>query len=200
MPLFVSLLVSLAVSRIGCNPFGNRGSAVSLAVSLAVSESVLSAVPQAARKAVGRRTSAALKTVGRATHRAPKAVGRRTSAALKAVGRASGSGRCLALKALRRRAGWRWLGVSAARHIAALAGGSLAHTFGARSFFKARLVCHRPGARAARCPPWRPFVSRLGWSFIIQLFFQGSAGCSWPPWRPAGCTAPPGSFFEARLV
>lgn len=90
--------------------------------------------------------------------------------------------------------------ISLSNHIASLAGGSLAHTFGARSFFKARLVYHRPGARAARCPPWRPFVSRLGWSFIVQLLFLGSAGCSWPPWRPAGCTAPPSSFFKARLV
>ena len=200
MPLFVSLLVSLAVSRIGCNPFGNRESAVSLAVSLAVSESVLSTVPQAARKAVRRRTSAARKAVGRATHRARKAVGRATHRARKAVCVGAENGRRLARKALRRRAGWRWLGVSAARHIAALAGGSLAHTFGVRSFFKARLVCHRPGPRAARCPPWRPFFSGLGWSFIVQLFFVGSAGCSWPPGRPAGCTAPPSSFFKVRLV
>jgi hypothetical protein len=85
-------------------------------------------------------------------------------------------------------------------HIASLEGGSLAHTFGARSFFKARLVYHRPGARAAGWPPWRPFFSVFGWSVIVQLLFVGSAGCSWPPWRPAGCTAPPRSFFKVRLV
>lgn len=84
-------------------------------------------------------------------------------------------------------------------HCVAGRGAPCAHFWGAL-FFKARLVFHRPGARAAGCPPWRPFVSRLGWSFIVQLFFQGSAGCSWPPWRSAGCTAPPSSFFKARLV
>ena len=59
------------------------------------------------------------KAVGRATHRARKAV---------CVG--AENGRRLARKALRRRGGWRWLGVSAARLFAALAGGSLAHALG----------------------------------------------------------------------
>ena len=200
MPKIVPLLVSLIVSRIGCNPFGNRESAVSLAVSLAVSESVPSSVSQAARKAVRRATHRARKTVGRALAAAQKAVWRQLRKPFGGGHRQRGKPFGGGVESAWGRAGWRWLGVSAARHIAALAGGSLAHTFGARSFFKDRLVCHRPGARAARCPPWRPFVSRLGWSFIVQLFFLGSAGCSWPPWRPAGCTAPPSSYFKARLV
>ena len=189
MSQIVSLAVSLAVSLIGCNPFENRGSAVSLAVSLAVSESVLSAVPQAARKAVWRLLAAARKAVWRP-------FGKRFGGSWQQRGKPFGG----SSESAWGRAGWRWLGVSASRHIAGLAGGSLAHTFGARSFFKARLVFHRPGARAARCPPWRPFFSGFSWSFIVRLFLHGSAGCSWPPGRPAGCTAPPSSFFKVRLV
>ena len=168
---------------------------MSLAVSLAVSESVPSSVSQAARKAVWRQLR---KPFGGSWQQRGKPLGGRWRQRGKPFGgcwRQRGKLFGGSSESAWGRAGWRWLGVSASRHIAALAAGGLAHTFGARSFFMVRLVCQGPGARAARCPPWRPFFSGFGWSFIVQLFFVGSAGCSWPPGRPAGCTAPPRSFF-----
>ena len=104
MPQSVSQSVSLAVSRIGCNPFENRGSAVPLTVSLAVSESVLSAVPQTARKAVGRPLGGSAENrwaaAGSSAESRWAAVGGSAESRWAAVGSSSESCLAAALKAL----------------------------------------------------------------------------------------------------
>ena len=130
MSQIVSLLVSLAVSRIGCNPFGNRGSAVSLAVSLAVSESVLSAVPQRARKAVRRQRGKPFGGVWRQRGKPFGGSWQQRGKPFGGVWRQRGKPFGGSLESAWGRGGWRWLAVNASRLFAALAGGSLAHALG----------------------------------------------------------------------
>ena len=84
--------------------------------------------------------------------------------------------------------------ISLSNHIASLAGGEpCAHFWGAL-FFQGSAGLSSSGGARSPLSALAAFFSGFGWSFIVQLFLVGSAGCSWPPGRPAGCTAPPRSF------